>query len=258
MCLGTTPRMPPSRFGIAAVIAAILLIAYFTVASLVGEGVTYWVLPVSWGLSLAVALSRTVQQARRRRQVVRYLRQFDTSQRLPALLAMNEHWGLEPLHAAAAHGAPEQRGLTERFAFSKIDRRECDIFFWISVAGAVLAVGTAATVTVNGVIRLIAFASVPGFAMLVRHLNRKQTELRRVFEVSPFGLSEISDERTRRVLWSNQLMLRNVPQRQQLEIGPATGSDCIAIPYALVGINRMLELILAYGGFVPAQGERAS
>jgi hypothetical protein len=206
------------------------------------------------GGTLLVALSELVIQFWTVRRVVRRLRSLSPARLRHALEVFDDvhvRGYLEQL--VASHGAPNEPGPVERFGFSPIDRRENACFRLIAIATFVLGIVAAiALPEAFQLSRVIGAALALVSLIFIVLLERRGRRLQRRFEVSAFSLAELLPcGEVRRLHWGEGLMLRNRRWRRRIEIGPAGGSDAIVVPYAIVGFERAVELILEKGGFEP-------
>jgi hypothetical protein len=148
-------------------------------------------------------------------------------------------------------GGPERDGTIERFPFAHSDRRENTMLFWsaTATAAAVLVIPVFVhdlSTAVGWAFLLLALVLVT----IVARLRRRGRHLTTVLEVSPFGVSEISENDARRTIrWSEMLVLHNYPRRKRLELSRAGMMDFIALDYDRLGFERALGLVLEYGGF---------
>jgi hypothetical protein len=194
---------------------------------------------------------RHAVQAWRIRQAVRVLRTFDVQGRQAILNSLDDERAKAYFEFRLVdHGSPEATGLVERFAFSPVDIREVTVLTWVTACCAGGLLISAFAFGLSEPTRAGSLAGGVGLAGLVLILSRKSARMGRTFEVSPFGLSEIaSNGSIRRLLWGYGLTLRNRPWLRRIELSPAGELDYIAIPYTVVGFERIAELILRKGGF---------
>jgi len=188
----------------------------------------------------------------RERANVSYMRSLDPTRQAELIakmwLSVDRKFFRERL---AAEGAPERDGPVERFPFGHSDRRENTILFWVTVlvAGAVLVV-------------LFRFRAVPTWLawllwsfeatclMALAWLRRREQHLRTLLEVSPFAVSEVAPDGSRRTIrWSQRLFLRNRPRVRRAELYAAGEPGFIALDYARLGFERIANLVIQYGGF---------
>jgi hypothetical protein len=145
------------------------------------------------------------------------------------------------------HGEPGVNGLVHRFSFSPIDRRECTLAGWLSAAlgtfGLILIVAGTPFRWIWAIVGPLAF-------MLAGAMWLRVGQLATTIEISPFALSEVTIQgRIRRVLFGQGLTLVDRPRRRRLELSVTGRPEFIALPYALVGLNDAVDLLLKFGGF---------
>jgi hypothetical protein len=98
---------------------------------------------------------------------------------------------------------------------------------------------------------LIATAVV-GFGGL-QFLMRWRRYLDTWLEVSRFGIAEVWPDGSRRQIpWHQRLWLQNQPGRRRLRLLIADKSAGIPIHYRRTNFARAMELVVQYGGFMPA------
>jgi hypothetical protein len=252
-----TPTMPPFNRGVfLAGIGAIYL--YFKAIDLLqpSPGV---MLALCMSIHIAPALHAIGRRAAafcQVRQTVHWLRQFDAAQR--ATMFPGVFWPLAREHQLADHGHPEHVGLVDRFTFSPVDRGELLTLTWTAVAAAAAIVVTMITLDMSAMIRATGAVCVVVLCATAFLCRRNLSGINRVFEVSPFGLSEIHEDGTiRRILWGGGVTLRNHAPRRRIELSLIDRPFRIDIPYSVVGFARLVELIATKGGFVPAEAEGA-
>ena len=252
MELQSTPRMPPFRWTLFFFGAALVVLEY--VMQEVWNPSPGFMLAVFGAIYAAILIfivGRRGVIAWRVRRVVHLLRRFDTAQRTTLLARLdNQQTQAYFEYRLADHGAPETLGLVERFAFSPIDRREATVGMWGATLAAIGIALPSTTLTLSQATRAISICCVLMLIVVATMLRRVLSRLHRVFEVSPFGLSEIATNGTvRRLLWGYGLTVRNRPWLRRIELSPASDPAFISIPYTVVGFDRLLELILQRGGF---------
>jgi len=151
----------------------------------------------------------------------------------------------------AAEGVPERQGSVERFPFAHSDRRENTLLFWALALGAAVPLALllarppeAPTVGWTG--WWVAVACLVGLTAV----RRRGRHLTTTLEITPFAVAELGAGGHRRALrWGQALVLRNRPWRRRLELSAAGHPDFIALDYERVGFERVVRLVLEYGGF---------
>jgi len=137
-----------------------------------------------------------------------------------------------------------------------VDIREVKALLWITACCAGLLLVGPLIFALRTPMRVISLTCAFGLAGVVQALRTISAQMGRVFEVSPFGLSEIAaDGSIRRLLWGYGLTLRNRPWLRRLELSPKDVSDHLDLPYAIVGFERLVELIFDKGGFRGASAD---
>jgi hypothetical protein len=162
--------------------------------------------------------------------------------------------------ALARDGSDERVGDVERFPFSRAERRRAAVRYWIGWGVAVASLAWAALGTMPRVWRAIVLvpAAVGGFVAWAA--ARRQRRYSSVLEVTPFRLTEEWPDGLRRtVLFNRYLELENEPARKRVVLRPGgTGTDGIALDYDRLGFRRLMELVVAYGGFKIEDDESAA
>ena len=245
------PTMPPfNRWAFVAGIAGIFL--YFKAAEVINPppgAMVASVLAVH-GSRILFTIYRHASEYWRNRTTTRWLRQFDATQRTAVLgtAALPIEWE----HRLDDHGRPQQDGLIHRFTFSPVDKRELRVLTTTSVGAAAVIVATLAAVQMGAMMRSIATLSVLGLCVSAWFCRRASAILNRLFEVTPFALSEIhANGMIRRIVWAGGATLRNNARRRRIEVTALSSAFRIDIPYTVVGFARLAELIVEKGGFVP-------
>jgi hypothetical protein len=185
------------------------------------------------------------------RRFIRGLRRFDTPERAKILSGLDNEAAQAYLERKVAeHGEPEVVGLVERFTFSPVDRRESNLLMWGSALAAGAVLMPAIALPVGNVTRAISIACATALIGTGVTIRNRAPRFLRAYEISPFGLAEVAaDGGVRRLSWGYGLTLRNRPWLRRIELAPAGSSECIDIPYSVVGFERLVELILTKGGF---------
>jgi hypothetical protein len=205
----------------------------------------------AYGAALVGIIGRRVLVMWRIRRVIRLLRQFDTTQRAELLGKLEDDGAQAYLeHRLAEHGEPTTIGLVERFAFSRVDQREATVAMWASIVSAVGALIPVLALRAAESTQVWAASCASVLVFLALMLWRRQRVLRRVYDVSPFGLTAIEpDGSVRRLSWAGGLTLRNRPWLRRIELARFGSPAFIGIPYSVVGFERMVELVIEKGGF---------
>ena len=191
------------------------------------------------------------------RRTTHWLRQFDEEQR--ATILGTAFLPLEIQYELVEHGHPEQAGVVDRFTFSPVDRRELRVLMGTALGGAAAILITMMALEMNAMTHAIAAACVVALCVAVLWCRRGLSEINRIFEVTPFGLSEIREDGTvRRIVWGQGLTLRNHEMKRRIEVSVQDAPFRIEIPYSVVGFARLAELIVERGGFVHAESHPVS
>jgi hypothetical protein len=147
-------------------------------------------------------------------------------------------------------GGTERAGSVERFAFGTSDHRETTVAFWLLVCAAAAAWAALLFLQMPKLVAWLLWAGSGLFVVLLAWLRSQTRRLHTVLEISPFGLTEIHPDGSRRyVKWVQPLELRNHPKEHRIELAPPGSSDFIALDYDRVGFWRLVDLVFKYGGF---------
>jgi hypothetical protein len=244
--------MPPFQWrvfwvGIMVFVLEFVLAAVFNPQS----GLMFAIVGAVYSVVFVFIWSRRGLVAWQVRRVVHHLRRFDAAKRATILGDLDDEQTQAYLeYRLGDHGTPEATGLVERFTFSPVDRQEMRVAMWGSTLAAVGISLPVAILDLTDATRVIAIGCVLLLVVIATMLRRGLSRLQRVFEVSPFGLSEIvADGTVRRLFWGYGLTLRNRRWRRRIELSHAGDGAFIDIPYSVVGFARLVEVILAKGGF---------
>jgi len=204
-------------------------------------------------LLLVVAFWAIVAEvvARRRslRQDAEVLRRLTEADR-ERILA--EHPDQELRHALRDDVALADQGGVARFHFAPgtrrlMARRARNAALGATAGPLIIIVSDAVSPLLNMLCGTAAACCIAVAAWRVHRLRRMDM----TFEVSPFNLTEIGADGSRRVLpWRQPLVLRNRPSRRCVEVGPRGSKEVIRLDYHLLEFYRAVELVLHYGGFV--------
>jgi len=159
----------------------------------------------------------------------------------------------------AAEGAPERTGAVERFPFGASDLRENVLLFWVAAfsnAGVLVALFVLHNLPPWGAWLLWAVAIT--LMLLIAWLRRRERHLGTVLEISPFAISEVAEDGTRRTIqWSEPLILWNRPRLGRAQLHVAGRADFVALDYSRLAFERIANLVLDYGGFPREVGSAA-
>jgi hypothetical protein len=245
----TIPTMPP--FNWAASLTGIAgIFVYFQFVQLVEPSPR-----ATLAVIMSIHAGRALFAARRRyvafrqvRRTIHWLRQFDAEQR--ATILGTDMLPLAIEHQLLEHGHPEQLGVVDRFTFSPVDCRELRVLTWTAVGGAAAILVMMMALDMSAMMRAIAAVCVVTLCAAALVSRRGLSMMRRVFEVTPFALSEIREDGTiRRIVWGHGVTLRNHAKRRRIEVSTQSAPFRIEIPYSVVGFARLAELIVKKGGF---------
>ena len=255
MFLEDTPRLRAERWPMW--VGMLCLAAFWVVMDIVEPRDATMVVAVGvlYGTLILSALIAAIMNRMKLRRVVRALRSLGDASRSTVLAELPDQSAAILERVVSWHGRPEIDGLIERFRFSPIDQGETRILAHASWgAAAITAILIVSPLLPTwGRISLSAVAAV--FTLTGARLNARGRDSNRWFEVSPFGLSEVDgDGSVRRVLWGMPLVLRNNQAAKRFDLSVQDAPGVIEIPYAVVQLERMLELIVEKGGLTPEAG----
>jgi len=246
------PRMPPFQWrvfwvGIMLFVVEFILLDVFNLPS----GLMFAIVGAVYSVVFVCIWSRRGLVAWQVRRVVHQLRRFDAATRATILGELGDEQTQAYFeYRLGDHGAPEATGLVERFRFSPVDRQEMKVAMWGSTLAAVGISLPVATFDLTDAVRVIAIGCMLLLVVIATMLRRGLSRLQRVFEVSTFGLSEvIADGTVRRLYWRSGITLRNRRWLRRIELSHTSDLAFIDIPYSVVGFARLVELVLAKGGF---------
>jgi len=242
------PRMPETRYRFLWGALAFNMLRMGLEAAF-GRWVT-WVTVAGLAAAYAYVIARWLYARWRIRRTVHFLRGLTAESRNAVFDQVPEGDKAYFEHQLAEHGAPQAAGVVERFEFSPVDRRELAFVTGVTTVVAVLTFLAGAPIGFanmrgTGMLSCALVSSIGVFLML-----RKSEQLSSSFEVSPFGISEVlPNGSVRQLLWGYGLLLRNRPWLRRIEVGPENEPQPIAIPYSVVGFDRLLTAIIEKGGF---------
>jgi len=247
---GSTPRMPDTEADDRRMFW--YAISYAALSQFGGERIGYWAAPLAFSFIyvpyLGLAAVRYVRAMWQVRRYVRLVRTLDSPGRQSVLEDIEDLDAREQLsNALDEHGEPTSEGLVSTFSFSPIDKRQWEILFWSSCVVTVLG----GLGLFRGAVPSAYWGAGTGLAALVAFVAAfRRRQLARTFDISPFGLSEVTERgAVRRLLFAQPLTLSNHPWRRRLELRATGQSECIALSYDLVGLVEAVNLIKRHGGF---------
>lgn len=211
--------------------------------------VQYVVIMIS--IRLAFAALFRFRTFLRERQALRYMRGLDLAEQDRLIdrswLSVTRQFYRE---AREADGTPEKEGNVERFPFGRSDRRHNRIAFWVLVP-VVLAIYVVAF-ALGSLPRGLAWGlwvAATLLMLVLAWLRARDRHLCTVLEVSPFALTEIAEDGSRRtVQWSQPIWVRNRPRLGRVELGVGGHPEYIALDYSRLGIIRIVDLVAEYAG----------
>jgi hypothetical protein len=212
-----------------------------------------WIYLIGWFvLRFLIWVAEHGQWRWRERQAVRAVRSLDPAHQEALIskmwLSVDRRFYRKRL---AAEGTPERADAVERFFFGASDHRENVLLFWVT---AVVCMGlltvlytlrdlptwAACSLWVITVILMIVLA----------WLRRRERHLATVLEISPFAISEVTPDGTRRTIqWSQALVLWNRPRLRRAQLHVAGRADFVALDYSRLAFERIANLVLDYGKF---------
>jgi hypothetical protein len=190
------------------------------------------------------------------RRTIRHLNRLDPERRRAIVKNIRPYIDRTYYDQRLRHeGEPEVGGAVERYPFSPRERREQAFLYWAIVLIAslvllVLMIVSHASIMERGVSAVVVTACVAALWFL----RNKGERLETILEVSPFGITEVHADGSRRhVSWDAALQLRVNGRRSRVELAPlGTNRDFIALDFDRLGFNRLMEHVIEYGGFRPA------
>jgi hypothetical protein len=239
----------------------LLLIAVLLLGSVLYRVVGSSVAPL---LVFAVTSALNVFRARRREHrqtldsLLSHLRSLGQDERLAALDTIAHPTLRAYVEAALARdGSDERVGDVERFPFSRAERRRADVTYWIGWGVAVASLAWAALGDMARVWRAAILVPAAVGGLVAWAAARRQRRYSSVLEVTPFRLTEEWPDGLRRtVMFNRYLELENEPAQKRVILRPGgAGSEGIAIDYDRLGFRRLMELVVAYGGFAIEKDE---
>lgn len=219
---------------------------------------TYQVWLFVLALYLAVALFVLVRRTLAVRRMVRALRRLDPAFRHQFIRSINSAIVGEYYDARLrAEGEPDTTGLVERYPFSPSDAREESVRYW-----TVMVIGASALATPLvwphmrtwqlSAALVVVVLSVGTLVLIRRRIRHLDT----VLEVSPFSLTEVQPDGTRRTITFNQPLafrLNRWRGRIVLATAPGPRREAIVLDFDRLGFNRLLACVMIWGGFVRQQ-----
>lgn len=247
------PRMPPfnkTAFSLAMVLVVLDCI-FVGVVQPTPEATFSVIGPLYGGFLLGIGVWRAAK-AWRVRSIVRQLTRFDDAQRARILRSIPSGPAQALLRRLSdEHGDSATTGVVEQFQFSAVDRRQIATAMWGSAAMALAALVPTFTVAESSRERLATICMAAILTISAVAFRLLANSRRRVFELSPFAISEIHpDSSIRRLYWGGAARLTNRRWLRRIELADGRGAT-ISIPYSVVGFERLFQLILERGGFFP-------
>lgn len=139
-----------------------------------------------------------------------------------------------------------KEGHSPVFSLSPVDRREYALGKWLSFA---LSVGTLAIALRSSSASsrpglLLAAVGFTAVAVLFDSAHRRSF---RCFEISTEELAEVHGDLRTVLRWADSVQLGDQPWRRRVVLMSANKRTRIAIPYSVVGFERLMALILSHG-----------
>jgi len=242
------PRMPPFNKTVFLIgIGYAVVNAIFTVTVQPPPALEFSILGVLYAAVLLWIVFWRVASAWRVRSFVRQLRRFDAAERTRILREIPSVPAQALLQRLVdEHGGPTTTGAIERFQFSAVDQRQLAFAMWASVGAAIAILVAALTLGLSTGQRIVMAGSAAALSLGAVGFRWLAINRRRVFELSPFAISEIhANGRIRRLNWGGMASLKNRPWLGRIEFYDRRGEH-IAIPHSVVGIERLVELTLSH------------
>jgi hypothetical protein len=151
----------------------------------------------------------------------------------------------------AQDGSNQAERDIERFPFPLGLRRLATRAYWTTWALGLVVLATISTVpdTLPG-LRYFLFAILILCVYAAWRTLQRERSYDTVIEVTPFRVSELlPDGRTRTLLLRGSLVLHHEPKRKRLRVSPNEHDPGIVLDFRLMGFDRLVDLIVAYGGF---------
>ncbi|HEU4995304.1 MAG TPA: hypothetical protein VFT29_10815 [Gemmatimonadaceae bacterium] len=229
----------------------LVLLAAFVLSKVVGPSSSLVLLFALLAVNAARVSYRNRQSRKELTRIIHFLQSRDAAEREELL----ERIGSPPLvhylrEILAAKGVVEREGDTERFPFPDLYRRRVEILYWGSWSASAALLLTAGFASMSTAARatLFVIAMIAGF--MARVLSRVERQFRTIIEVTPFRVSEIGFDGSRRtVLFNRYLELHNEPKYQRMRLSPGNAAMGITLDYRRLGFERLAGLIVSYGRF---------
>lgn len=244
------PRMPPfNKVAFALAMALAVVDGIFVVNVQPAIETVFKVLGFLYGALFLWVAGRRTRLAWHTRSLVRQLSRLSTDRRRQVIRSIpDERAQVLVQRLVEEHGGTTAAGTVERFQFSLVDQRQIVIGMWIAAVAAAASLVPAFSVAHSSWQRLVIASAATFLASLAVGLRWLAKDRRRVFELSPFAISEIdANGRIRRLSWAGVASVRNRRWLARVELSDSRG-DRIVIPHALLGIERLLELMLKHLG----------
>jgi hypothetical protein len=190
-------------------------------------------------------------------QATRNLRRMDDEDRARVLGFITELAARGELRQRLqADPAPEPEGSVERFQVAPSFLRLCTSTYWLLAVLGAAALGGALALQMRAEHSTLSWALIVlgGTGSLgVLAIRRYVNLLQMMIEVSPFAITEVAPNGSRRTLrWQHAAWLRCRRWPARWEVLAVNGRERITVSHELVRVYRALALILDHGGFKPA------
>jgi len=150
----------------------------------------------------------------------------------------------------AADGSEEREGDVERFPFPGSLRRRVEIGYWLLWLVSAAVLSFAAFTEMTAASRIVALVIAAAAGATAYYMIQVQRRFATIIEVTPFRVSEIWGDGTKRtVLFNRYLELHHEPRRRRLRLSPGDSQFGIGLDYRRLAFNRLLQLVIEYGGF---------
>jgi len=206
-------------------------------------------------LALASYAAVAAWRARRRavRDAAQLIRQLPNQEREAVVAGLSDEGMRNALsHLMSSDQPLPDQACVARFYCAPGSRRDLR---WgvgrplLALTGCLAIIGVSGAINPTLNLLCASGALLAGFLMVWRLLRLARAD--RIIEVSPFNLTEISGNGSRRILsWRQPLVLQYREMYHRLEVGPEGSTDRIYVDTSVLEFRRAVGLIIEYGGFV--------
>ena len=205
------------------------------------------------GLALGALIYREVREAVAFSRLLHELRSLDRGDRSDVLARILDAQVRERL---AAHVARDPVNPSvppvDRFSFPQSLRQSTLITYWIAIlvaAGLIISAILWTPAVTPAIVLVFAALVLAGYAWW---LHRRIPYLDSTLEISPFAISEVYPDGSRRtLLWRDAHWLINRRRSRRLDVTTANVRERIQVHYQRLEFYRAVKLVIEYGGFRP-------